>query len=169
MKRKTVLITVCIAAVLAVAAGAGIYYLKQEKAKEKENKMVTTDTKSFAVLELPAADPLMVGKWQNAENPKWYKVYYDDPDDEEGFFWGKEWNEADDTLEEDLMYHGNGWFRWREDGKLLTELHTMDVRSVPIAKIWKVQHFSSRTPNDSLILTEADRKTHHYHFVRVQP
>ena len=168
MKRRTILIIACIAAVLAMAAGAGIYYLMQGKAKK--NKMVTTDTKSFAVLELPAADPLMVGKWQNADNPQWYKVYYDDPDDdEEGFFWGKEWNEADDVLEEDLMYHGNGWFRWKKDSKKLTELHTMDVRNVPIAKIWKVQHFSSRTPNDSLVLTEADRKTQYYHFVRVLP
>jgi len=167
MKRRSILITVCIAAVLAVAAGVGIYYLSQNKAEE--NEMVSTDTESIAVLELPSADPLMVGKWQNAENPQWYKVYYDDPDDDEdGYFWGKEWDEADEVLEEDLMYHGNGWFRWCKKNNQLTELHTMDAQDIPIAKIWKVQIVSAHTPNDNLILTNPERESQCFRFVRVQ-
>jgi len=167
MKRKTLLITVCLAAVLAVAAGVGIYYLVQEKAEE--NKMVSTDTESFAILEVPSADTLMVGKWQNAENPKWYKVYCDDPDDDdEGYFWGKEWDESDEVFEEDLMYHGNGWFRWRKEKNQLTELHTMDAQDVPIAKIWKVQHLSSNAPNDSMIVINTERKSQCFHFTRMQ-
>ena len=168
MRRETVLITVCIAAVLAVAAGVGIYYLVQNRAEE--NEMVSTDTESIAVLELPSADSLMVGKWQNAENPKWYKVYYDDPDDDEdGYFWGKEWDEEDDVLEEDLMYHGNGWFRWRKEKNQLTELHTMDANDLPIAKIWFVKHLTARDVNDSMIVTNSERKAQCYRFTKVQP
>ena len=167
MKRRTILIIVCITAVIAVVAGAGIYYLMQER--EEENEIESTDTENFAVFELPCADSLMVGKWQNSECPQWYKFYYDDPDDEEGYFWGKEWNEADDVQEEDLNYHGNGWFRWRKKNNRLTEFHTMDATDVPIAKEWYVKHLSARVPNDSLILINTERKKQRYHFIRVQP
>lgn len=145
-----------------------MYYIIKDKSEE--NKMLSTDAESFAVLDVPSADSLMVGKWQNTENPKWYKVYYDDPDDdEEGYFWGKEWDEADEVYEEDLLYHGNGWFRWHKENNRLTELHTMDVQDVPIAKIWKVRHLSTHTPNDSMITTNVEYKTQCYHFMRVQP
>ena len=61
MKRRTILIIVCITAVIAVVAGAGIYYLMQDR--EEENEIESTDTENFAVFELPSADSLMVGMW----------------------------------------------------------------------------------------------------------
>ncbi len=173
MKRRTILITVCVAAVLAVAAGAGVYYFVQNQntteVEAGQNEMATTDAGGFAVLEIPTADSLMVGKWQNAENPQWYKVYYDDYDDDYGYFWGKEWDEAEDVQEEDLNYHGNGWFRWRKENNRLTELHTMDAQDLPIEKNWFVKHLSARTPNDSMIVINEKRKAQCFHFTRVQP
>ncbi len=88
--------------------------------------------------EIPPADPLMVGRWKNADNAGWHKVYYDD-DDGEGHYWGKEWDEADDVLEEDLGYHGNGWFRWNKSNDTLIEYSTMDFRDVPIAHIYVIK------------------------------
>lgn len=162
MKRRTVLIVVCAVAVLAAAVGIVSYI----QTRPQQNKIASTDSGGYAILEVPPADPALVGKWRNTENPQWYKVYYDDYDGE-GYFWGKEWNEADDVQEEDLNYHGNGWFRWRKDSKQLIELHTMDVQDVPIPKIWIVRHLSARVPNDSLVLTESDREKNCYHFSRM--
>ena len=78
------------------------------------------------------ADTMMVGKWTSDNNPKWYKVYYDDYAGDD-FFWGKEWNEAEDVLEEDLRFHGNGWFKWRKKGNELLEVAMQDqgVGEVP--------------------------------------
>ncbi len=119
-------------------------------------------------MDVPPADSLMVGKWRNAENPHWYKVYYDDYGDE-GYFWGKEWDESEDVHEEDLNYHGNGWFLWKSEGKLLTELHSMDVQNVKVPKVWRVQHLSTCAallPNDSLILVDKAYRTHRFHFTK---
>ena len=95
-----------------------------------------------------------------------YCAYYD----ADGFFWGKEWDESDDVHEEDLNYHGNGWFLWKKDGKLLTELHNMDVQNVKVPKVWRVQHLSTCAalqPNDSLILVDKTYRTHRFHFTKV--
>ncbi len=117
--------------------------------------MLHTNDAGYVEDDIPHADPFIVGKWQNSSNPHWFKVYYDDYDEDEGFFWGKEWDESDDVHEEDLYYHGNGWFRWRKDNDQLTELHTMDVQNVPIPKVWNIRTLSSP---DSLILTNRDYK-----------
>lgn len=100
----------------------------------------------------PTADPAIVGMWRNAANPQWYKVYYDDYHGD-GYFWGKEWDEADDVEEEDLTYHGNGWFMWRKEGKNLRELHKMDLGDAVIPKFWRFQ-----TKQDSLLLFNPDNK-----------
>lgn len=171
MKRNVLLIVGCVLAVLVAGAVAVFVILDREPEPESE-KIETvaapqemTDAQASYDDEFPTADPAMVGKWRCAENPQWFKVYYDDYDDE-GYFWGKEWNEAEDVQEEDLNYHGNGWFRWRKQGKRLTELHTMDATDVPIAKIWSVMHLAAREPNDSLVMANKDRTSIIYHFSR---
>ena len=110
----------------------------------------------------PAADPAIVGTWQNAENPKWFKVYYDDYDGD-GYYWGKEWDESDDVFEEDLNYHGNGWFRWRKEGKNLREEHQMEIGSAIVPKTWRV-----KTKSDSLLLFSTFVKNKCDRFGRVQ-
>lgn len=109
---------------IAVAVIAGIVYwclqpsLSVVKLNEKDetNKVATAQPEQVA-------NPLLVQKWFVAQHPTSYKVYYDDPCDEAGYFWGKEWNEEENILEEDLDYHGNGWFQWCIKGKLLIEVH----------------------------------------------
>ena len=100
----------------------------------------------------PPADPAVVGTWQNVQNPRWFKVYYDDYDGD-GYYWGKEWDEAEEVFEEDLSYHGNGWFRWKREGKTLTELHRMDINETVIPKVWNL-----KTKPDSLLLFPQNNK-----------
>lgn len=159
-RKRLIILLLSIAAIAAAAVWFGLYHWP----KEKENEGLSTNGSGYAEEEIPHADPLIVGKWQNDLNPQWFRVYYDDYDDD-GFFWGKEWNEADDVSEEDLNYHGNGWFRWRVDGKQLLEMHTMDIVDVPVSKRWKVHKPSLP---DSLILTDAEHRKHCLHFGRVQ-
>jgi len=167
MKRKQLIILLlCITAITAAGIWYGIYLTQ----REKENVMLHTNGTGYAEDDdIPHADPLIVGKWKNDVNPQWFKVYYDDYDEDEGFFWGKEWDESEDVREEDLNYHGNGWFLWKTEGKMLIELHNMDVRNVKVPKTWMVQHLSTCAavlPNDSLILVDKNYKTHRFHFTK---
>ena len=92
MKRRTILIIACTVAVL-VAAVSIVSYMHT---RPKQNKIASTNSGGYAILDVPPADSLMVGKWRNAENPHWHKVYYDDYDDE-----AEEDDEtADDFIEE---------------------------------------------------------------------
>lgn len=150
--------------VTAMAAAFAWYYLSdghvQEGVEENTSK---TSSIGYAEFDIPHADSLIVGRWQNTDNPQWYKVYYDDCDDDYRFFWGKEWDESEDVLEEDLNYHGNGWFRWEKDGKIIREYATMDTRDVPIHHAYKILFSSS----DSMVYYDADYKQFVYSFVKV--
>ena len=150
MEKRTTIVIVCIA-LFAAAVGASLWLMhrSQEPSQEPEQTQTETDEVEGEELEnehmtnvvvyfegeMPPADPLMVGRWKNAEQAGWHKVYYDD-DDGEGHYWGKEWDESEDVLEEDLGYHGNGWFRWTKNNDTLVEYSTMDFRDVPIAHIY---------------------------------
>lgn len=173
MKRSPLIILACLAALL--AAGAAGYLILRERQQTEALRPVeqvveapqeTTNAHVVFQDEQPTADPALVGKWVNAENPQWFKIYLDDYDDEEGYFWGKEWNEAEDVREEDLSYHGNGWFRWRKEGNQLVELHTMDVHDIPVPKTWSCRHLSARQSDDSLILISNERNNA-FHFSRL--
>lgn len=173
MKRPLLIFLVCLAAL--VAAGAVTFLVLRERQNTDGLRPMeqvvgapqeTTDEHIVFQDETPVADPALVGRWRNAENPQWFKVYLDDYDDEEGYFWGKEWNEAEDVQETDLSYHGNGWFRWRKDGARLVELHTMDVHDIPVPKLWDCRHLTARTPDDSLVLISPERNTA-LHFSRI--
>ena len=41
-----------------------------------------------------------------------YVRFTADQSDETGYFWGCEWTESEDVHEEDLVFHGNGWFKY---------------------------------------------------------
>lgn len=138
MNKRLILILSAVAAAIIVAAGVAWYIMNRApQAQEIKEDEHTTNSALYFEDNIPPADPLIVGRWQNMDNPQWYKVYYDDYADED-FYWGKEWDESDDVQEEDLNYHGNGWFRWRKQGDELQEFHTMDTRDVPIAKLYKI-------------------------------
>ena len=146
MKKKLLIIIGCILA-LCVAVGCAVWLYVQSKQKPQEPEEMEAQEDEFPdhgtnnVIyweeEMPPADPLMVGRWICQENPGWHKVYYDDPDGE-GRYWGKEWDESDDVMEEDLGYHGNGWFRWTKSNDTLTEYSPMDFRDVPIAHTYRL-------------------------------
>ena len=108
------------------------------------------------------ADTLMVGKWTSEANPKWYKVYYDDYAGDD-FFWGKEWNEAEDVLEEDLRFHGNGWFKWRKKGDKLLEIAMQDQG------VGEVPHEYIVQDNTDSVLTIAEKshRMRSLHFHRI--
>ena len=162
MKRNHILILcLCCAAVLAAAVGTWRYI----KTHPKEHVVVNThptDAPLFFDDSIPPADPLIVGKWSNTENPKWFKVYYDDYDEEQCLYWGKEWDESEDVLETDLRYHGNGWFRWKKQDGFIHEFATMDYRDVPIHRGYKI----ILSTQDSLVYFEAERKAPALRFAR---
>ena len=159
MNRKRIIIISILVAALVIAAAAVILFVIPGTRITRGD--FSTNDSYYYDNGAPQADPNIVGMWRNADNPKWFKVYYDDYDGD-GFFWGKEWDEADDVFEEDLYYHGNGWFRWRKEGKNLKELHTMEISEVPIPKIWRL-----KTKPDSLLLFYPDSKTACDRFGRV--
>jgi len=54
--------------------------------------------------------------------------------DETAYFWGCEWG-VDDVEETDLIYHGNGWFKYTLEIKGdLHEIHMMDNDGADIPK-----------------------------------
>lgn len=139
MKKSSLIILIAAIVVLAAIAGV-VWYRHSASPQSYLDSDDGHDTQGSIYFEedIPSADPLLVGRWQNADNPQWYKVYYDDYA-EDGFFWGKEWDESDDVLEEDLNYHGNGWFRWTKQGDEIQEISTMDLSDVPIAKTFRLK------------------------------
>lgn len=162
MKKKHIIVIVlCVAVAVAATVGYGVCH---RRAQGEENTLSSTDGAGYAEEDMPHADPMMVGKWRNTDNPHWYKVYYDDYDEDERLFWGKEWDESEDVFEEDLNYHGNSWFRWEKKGKILREYATMDMDDVPIHHAFTIKKGST----DTLIYHELDYKKIVYHFVRVQ-
>jgi len=174
MNRKRIIIIVVLALIAAVALAVFVYKkyardIRPVREQEPQAQVMNPDDDHItnkAVYfedETPHADSMMVGKWQNMENPQWYKVYYDDYA-EDGMFWGKEWDESEDVLEEDLNYHGNGWFRWRRQAGQLREFATMDTRDVPIAKEYKI----SQITGDSLVYKEMRHNSRVFHFARTE-
>lgn len=167
MKDKKVLwIVSAVAVAIAVAAGVACIIMLRRAKQEQKAHISTNDYSTNSTIyysgELPPADPMMVGKWHNIQNPQWHKVYYDDYDEDEKLFWGKEWDEADDVYEEDLDYHGNGWFRWEKKDNVLREYATMSTRDVPIHRGYTIRKLTS----DSLIYYEMGYKNVIFRFVR---
>lgn len=165
MNRKVIIIVLTIVTTLTVAAVAWYVVSRQQSGEKECMEEEPPQTNVHHVYEdgFPSADPIMVGRWQNGDNPQWFKVYYDDYDDE-GYFWGKEWDESDDVQEYDLQYHGNGWFRWRKDGKTLLELHAMESVGGIVTKTYEVQI----AKDGSLSLTDSSPRKNHYRFTRAE-
>ena len=69
---------------------------------EKKDDMMTNELVYFAGEEeqdgLTDEDEMLLGKWQSLENEQWYRVYTDE-EAEDGYYWGYEWDEAEDVYE----------------------------------------------------------------------
>lgn len=178
MKVKSSWIVVLLLAAVTVVAVVWYRHTSAEKTSDSESDTPqemsaelsddeTTNGATYFEEGMPPADPMMVGKWCNTVNPHWYKVYYDDFEEDEnngGYFWGKEWDESQDVHETDLRYHGNGWFRWQKKKRTLLELSTMDMRDVCIPKEFRIL----RLGRDTLIFVDHLDRSKQYEFVRVE-
>lgn len=84
--------------------------------------------------------------------------------DEAGYLYGREWDEAEDIYEEDLLPHGNGWFKYLfETNGNLTEIHLMDNGGAEIPKVYIVSKLTSTT----LEYYEKDHKSISFSFQKM--
>ena len=156
MSKRTLLIILVLVAIT-MAAGV-IYWCKQPYLSVCQiGKKDETDKVSHVQPE-QVANPLLVRKWFVAQHPTSYKVYYDDPCDESGYFWGKEWNEEENILEEDLDYHGNGWFQWCIKGKQLIEIHLGSYNNFLVPVMYELTSLT----NDCLSLSREKKQYIYY-------
>lgn len=124
MKKSHLLLYLLVVAMFSIAIVGWFLYHKHHHPIYVEEEIIRTDGRIIhKVLETPE---LIVGEWINVENPQWHKVYYDDPAEDASYYWGKEWDEDDGVYEEDLLWHGNGWFVWQLRGNTLIEMHQME-------------------------------------------
>ena len=179
MKKNIIISLICVA-VLVVGVIIYLFLCHKEKpidtTEEGDVEVINNETAGAQEYEFAVkpADLYIVGLWHEAANPLWYKAFYDDYAGD-GYFWGKEWQENDSIFEEDLPYHGNGWFRWRREDDKLIEMHVMTMSKVPIAKRWTIKALqcdtiNGKTPNqfvDSLIFTEIEFSKNCFRFSRV--
>lgn len=145
-----------LATILAVAAAAGAvwywYYHTQtlptpstQPATPSQSLQDTANTDKHVIYEPEkVANPLLVGQWLKDDN-KHYKVYLDDACDEESYFWGKEWDEAQNISEEDLTYHGNGWFKWSITHNELTEIYVSENGSILVPYQYRIDSLNDST------------------------
>lgn len=105
----------------------------------------------------------VVGRWQNTDKKGCYCVFYDEVD-EEGMCWGKEWDESENVNEEDLVFHKNGWFRWRVKDGVLHKFAVMDMSSAVIHKAYIIKDMK----NDVLVIQDVGYDSYRYSFVKVE-
>ena len=124
----------------------------------------TTDKFSiFTAAEDEEFDSLLLGHWQGLDRPTWHRIYTDEYSGN-GYYWGKEWDEAEDVFEKDLIDYGNGWFEWKMDGNDVLELATTDMSESRVPFIYTIKKLS----NTDLIYIE-QRSTEKRTFRRINP
>lgn len=127
------------------------------QAQEHQRTVVTN--KKIVYEPERVANPLLVGQWQE-DGTQHYKIYLDDACDEESYFWGKEWDEAQGILEEDLSYHGNGWFKWSKTHNELIEIYVSEQGNVVVPTRYMINQLNdSVCVCQSFKITEANNKT----------
>ena len=78
------------------------------------------------------------GLWQE-NNTEHYVRFTKEQSEETGYLYGREWDEAEDITEDDLLPKGNGWFKYLfETTGSLTEIHLMDNGGAEIPKVYVV-------------------------------
>lgn len=81
--------------------------------------------------------------WQE-NNTEHFVRFTTEQSDETSYLYGREWDEAEDVLEEDLLPYGNGWFKYKfESNGKLTEIHLMDNGGAEIPKVYVVTKLTS--------------------------
>lgn len=78
------------------------------------------------------------GTWTEETNPQCFWVYTLTKDDSGEYYWGKTWDESEGYTEEDLEFHGNGWFKWSIANNTITQLHMMNISQATVPKTYSV-------------------------------
>ena len=97
----------------------------------------------FSEAEDEEFNPLLLGHWVCADQPTWHRVYTDEYSGN-GYYWGKEWDEAEDVTEADLIDYGNGWFEWKMDENDVLELATSDMSDTRVPFIYTIKKLSDK-------------------------
>ena len=104
------------------------------------------------------------GLWQNDKYDTWHVRFTNDAADEAGYYWGCEWGDfGDDVTEDDLVYHGNGWFKYSFVSAELIEIHRMDNDWAVQPKVYVV----TRLDDTDLNYYEKDQPSVKFHFSKV--
>lgn len=76
----------------------------------------------------------LIGHWQGVSptTSGLHFVFYDEAA-EDGYSWGKTWDESDNISEDNLVYHGNGWFMWKKGPDYIRMRHMLNVSSAQSA------------------------------------
>lgn len=108
-------------------------------------------------------EDLLIGKWQNDNNPGEYWVYSTETDSTGTYQYGHTWDENDDVHESDLTPYGNSWFKWQLVKADLTQIHLMENGGAEVPKVYTVTMLTSTRLTYKEDLT---KKTHS--FTKVQ-
>ena len=101
--------------------------------------------------------------WQE-NNTEHFVRFTTEQSDETSYLYGREWDEAEDVFEEDLLPYGNGWFKYKfESNGKLTEIHLMDNGGAEIPKVYVVTKLTST----DLEYYEKDRSSNKFYFSKV--
>ena len=93
-----------------------------------------------------------------------YVRFTKEQSEETGYLYGREWDEAEDITEDDLLPKGNGWFKYLfETTGSLTEIHLMDNGGAEIPKVYVVTVLT----DTELSYYEKDHKSIKFSFSKV--
>ena len=115
----------------------------------------------------------LLGLWQETtvKGSQHFVRFTNEASDESPYLLGREWDEAEDIYEQDLIdaretlgHPGNGWFKFelKKEGEL-TEIHLMDNEGAEIPKIYVITTLS----DTQLAYYEKDRKSNKFTFEKV--
>ena len=103
------------------------------------------------------------GLWQE-NNTEHYVRFTKEQSEETGYLYGREWDEAEDITEDDLLPKGNGWFKYLfETTGSLTEIHLMDNGGAEIPKVYVVTVLN----DTELSYYEKEHKSIKFNFTKV--
>ena len=110
------------------------------------------------------------GLWLE-DNTEHYVRFTTEQSDESPYLVGREWDEAEDVFEDDLIaqrnrdhFMGNGWFKyWLEQTGKLTEIHMMDNGGAEIPKVYILTTLTST----KMAYYEKDQKSNKFSFTKM--
>ena len=84
------------------------------------------------------------GKWCKDGTGEYKRFTTDPVTDDAGFLWGCEWNEDQDWHESDLIFHGDGWFKYKLTKDQLYEVHMTDYGWVDIPQEYVLEVLTTK-------------------------